>query len=265
MKKNYIQGTFESFNDINVGSFIIDEWTHIKLDGYFKFLFSDPVLKLESSGVVIPTSDYDLLEDDAYTAREAETGGSGKTVYAQIRVTNATYAGVDLTLSGSNFGSYADNEAVANILPIGIPVPSPIEIVPDGWITYEGGTELIAEYPLLYAFLGTRYGGDGITTFGIPDYRGYALRGWDHGAGIDPDAASRTDRGDGTTGDFVGTKQEDEFNSHDHTVFGSLTGGVGTTRRALSGTGGDDVQSAYSGGNETRMKNINVLWIARAR
>jgi len=53
------------------------------------------------------------------------------------------------------------------------------------------------------------------TTFTLPDTRGYAIR--DLGSNtIDPDVATRTNRGDGSIGDQVGTKQEDQFKSHDH-------------------------------------------------
>ena len=39
----------------------------------------------------------------------------------------------------------------------------------DGWLLCDGRTLSIAAYPELYAILGTTYGGDGITTFGLPD------------------------------------------------------------------------------------------------
>ena len=55
------------------------------------------------------------------------------------------------------------------------------------------------------------------TTFTLPDTRGYAIR--DLGSNtIDPDVATRTNRGDGSTGDQVGTKQEDQFKAHSHTI-----------------------------------------------
>lgn len=47
------------------------------------------------------------------------------------------------------------------------------------------------------------------TKFTVPDPRGRVIRFTDGGAGVDPDAATRTDRGDGVTGDNVGTKQAD--------------------------------------------------------
>ncbi|HEY6034731.1 MAG TPA: phage tail protein, partial [Kofleriaceae bacterium] len=59
----------------------------------------------------------------------------------------------------------------------------------------------------LFNEIGTRYGGDGVTTFKIPDWRGQFPRGWDHGRGLDPNAASRANAGGGLTGDHVGTTQ----------------------------------------------------------
>ncbi len=79
---------------------------------------------------------------------------------------------------------------------------------PNGWLEANGNAISRTTYATLFASISTSYGvGDGSTTFNLPDYRGYFLRGWDHGAAVDPDSTSRTDRGDGVTGDAVGTKQ----------------------------------------------------------
>jgi microcystin-dependent protein len=117
--------------------------------------------------------------------------------------------------------------------------------------------------------------GDGSTTFSLPNYKGYFLRGWDNGAGMDPDAATRTDRGDGTTGDNVGTKQADKFASHGHTVFrtssnasGEYASGTGFRDILIGDRGGTAVTNnvdsvafiGLTGGNESRSKNINVLY-----
>lgn len=83
----------------------------------------------------------------------------------------------------------------------------PTETAPAGTLECAGQTLLIASYPGLYGVLGTIYGGDGISDFKLPDYRGEFIRGWDHGRGLDPNAATRTDRGDGTGGDRNGTNQ----------------------------------------------------------
>jgi microcystin-dependent protein len=44
--------------------------------------------------------------------------------------------------------------------------------VPNGWWACDGSLLSIAEYEVLYALVGTTYGGDGQTTFGVPDLRG---------------------------------------------------------------------------------------------
>ncbi len=43
---------------------------------------------------------------------------------------------------------------------------------PDGWLFCDGSLLPIAQYDVLFALLGTTYGGDGASTFGLPDLRG---------------------------------------------------------------------------------------------
>ena len=43
---------------------------------------------------------------------------------------------------------------------------------PRGWSFCNGTLLAIANYNALFALLGTTYGGDGVTTFGLPDLRG---------------------------------------------------------------------------------------------
>ena len=120
-------------------------------------------------------------------------------------------------------------------------------------------------YADLFALFGVIYGaGDGTTTFILPDLRGNFLRVRDNIAGVDPDAASRTDRGDGTTGDVVGTKQVDAFKSHTHTYTDQQTNeliynGAGITLERNNFTN----NSGATGGNETRPVNTGVRYIMR--
>lgn len=44
--------------------------------------------------------------------------------------------------------------------------------VPSGWALCNGQTLAISDYPELYGLIGHRYGGDGATTFALPDMRG---------------------------------------------------------------------------------------------
>lgn len=41
--------------------------------------------------------------------------------------------------------------------------------IPNGWAECDGSTRLIATYPDLFAVLETAYGGNGTTTFGLPN------------------------------------------------------------------------------------------------
>ena len=44
--------------------------------------------------------------------------------------------------------------------------------VPDGWFACNGQSVSIAQFETLYAVIGTTYGGDGQSTFALPDLRG---------------------------------------------------------------------------------------------
>ena len=106
------------------------------------------------------------------------------------------------------------------------------------WLYCDGSAVLrTGDNAVLFAAIGETYGnGDGATTFNLPDYRGRFLRAQDDGAGRDPDAAGRTDRGDGTGGDNVGSIQADEVESHTHGSAGDHTNTVRVRSGSNSGS-----------------------------
>lgn len=55
---------------------------------------------------------------------------------------------------------------------------------PRGWALCNGALLSISEYQLLYTLIGTRYGGDGQTTFALPDLRGRVPVGQGQGPGL---------------------------------------------------------------------------------
>jgi microcystin-dependent protein len=55
---------------------------------------------------------------------------------------------------------------------------------PRGWMFCAGQLLSISQYEPLYALLGTTYGGDGQTTFALPDLRGRAAAGTGQGPGL---------------------------------------------------------------------------------
>uniref|UniRef100_A0A7M2QMS2 Tail fiber protein n=1 Tax=feces metagenome TaxID=1861841 RepID=A0A7M2QMS2_9ZZZZ len=60
-------------------------------------------------------------------------------------------------------------------LPVGVPVPWPLAIPPEGWLKYNGAAFDKTKFPKLAAVYSS-----GI----LPDLRGEFIRGWDDGKGI---------------------------------------------------------------------------------
>lgn len=56
---------------------------------------------------------------------------------------------------------------------------------PRGWAKCDGQLLPIASFSAVFSLLGTAYGGDGRTTFGLPDLRGRAPVGAGNGPGLD--------------------------------------------------------------------------------
>ena len=57
---------------------------------------------------------------------------------------------------------------------------------PRGWAFCDGQLLSIAQNTALFSILGTTYGGDGRTTFGLPDLRGRAIVHAGNGPGLSP-------------------------------------------------------------------------------
>ena len=55
---------------------------------------------------------------------------------------------------------------------------------PTGWATCDGQLLPISQNTALFSLLGTTYGGDGKTTFALPNLQGSAPMSWGQGAGL---------------------------------------------------------------------------------
>lgn len=151
--------------------------------------------------------------------------------------------------------------------------------VPTGYLVCDGSAVSRTTYADLFTEIGITHGdGDGSTTFNLPDYRGRFLRGFDNGAGNDPDSASRTASGtNGNTGDNIGSYQADENKSHLHiggtrmswvTTAGMEYGSVSTTSGSQYQVGlttGATIlaNTSNEGATDSRPKNINVNYIIK--
>lgn len=60
----------------------------------------------------------------------------------------------------------------------------PLLWAPNNWALCWGQTISISDNPALYSLLGTNYGGNGISTFSLPDFRGRVPVGYGYGAGV---------------------------------------------------------------------------------
>jgi microcystin-dependent protein len=140
---------------------------------------------------------------------------------------------------------------------------------PPGYLICDGNPVNSISFPALYAAIGTRWGGNGAPNFNLPDLRGRFPRGWDNGAGNDPDAGSRTAlHNGGQTGDSVGSYQSHALEQHTHTytrrstTFTADDGGTNVWRIDASYQS-SGVNGATVSDNETRPKNANVLYIIK--
>ena len=68
---------------------------------------------------------------------------------------------------------------IAQIQPFGF------NFAPRGWILCEGQLLPIAQYTAVFSLVGTTFGGDGRTTFGVPDLRGRSMVGVGSGPGLE--------------------------------------------------------------------------------
>lgn len=62
----------------------------------------------------------------------------------------------------------------------------PTTNLPANWHVCDGSLQSMSTYQALYAVLGTTYGGDGRTTFALPDLRGRVPMGTGSGPGLTP-------------------------------------------------------------------------------
>lgn len=140
---------------------------------------------------------------------------------------------------------------------------------PKGWLVCDGSAVRRDIYADLFAAIGENWGkGDDLTTFNLPDLRGYFLRGQDAGAMKDPDASKRKNSAGEEIGDKVGSYQEDRFRDHKHryTTKNSYInrGSSGGQAAVWRGDANADSGNATNNpGDETRPKNASVLYIIK--
>ncbi|MCB2410358.1 phage tail protein [Hymenobacter lucidus] len=122
----------------------------------------------------------------------------------------------------------------------------PYNFAPLGWLPCDGRTLAISEYEVLFYVIGTTYGGDGISTFNLPDMRGRVAVHPGQGPGLATTYALGNKGGVETV-----TLTTAQLPSHTHTVGASTLPGTGSAPQGLvpadSGTGSAQYTQATAG------------------
>lgn len=151
-----------------------------------------------------------------------------------------------------------------NLLPIGVILPYGGDEAPSGMMMCFGQILQISAWPALYKVIGTKFGGDGVTTFKLPDLRECTLVG----AG-----ENNTDTIDTHDVYTVGEFKDDQIQSHTHTLPNAITStsGVGNAVGVLANPGiiaknaGTDKGTTGRFGNVThgKQKGVNFIIIVK--
>lgn len=99
---------------------------------------------------------------------------------------------------------------------------------PRNWAICNGQTLTISENPALFSIIGTTYGGDGRTTFVLPDLRGRVPMGSGNGIGLSPRVIGRR------YGSENVTLSEAQMPAHSHATETTISGSSGAARLKAS-------------------------------
>jgi microcystin-dependent protein len=148
-------------------------------------------------------------------------------------------------------------------IPAGIFVPYAGSTEPPGWLLCYGQAISRTTYAALFAAIGTLYGaGDGLTTFNVPDGRGYAIFGRDNMGGT---AANRiTSGGSGINGASLGasggaetvTLTVAQMPSHSHVQSRGPEQAGGPVPGFVPGTTTSSAESTGSSGSSNAHQNM---------
>ena len=109
---------------------------------------------------------------------------------------------------------------------------------PRGWALCDGQLLPISQYTALFSILGTTYGGDGRTTFGLPDLRGRVPMHAGNGPGLSPRNLGQK------SGTETVTLSDNQLPSHSHNI--GVTDEDGNTNEANGNVLANTVNNNYS-------------------
>lgn len=113
---------------------------------------------------------------------------------------------------------------------------------PRGWVACNGQLIAITQNTALFALLGTYYGGDGVTTFGVPDLRGRTPIHFGQGPGLSNFVMGQQ------AGTETVTLLTSNMPAHTHTLAITGTATVNVTANSLTG---GTITNITDGGNNS--------------
>ncbi|WP_223603658.1 phage tail protein [Salmonella enterica] len=145
-------------------------------------------------------------------------------------------------------------------LPVGVPVPWPLETPPTGWLKCNGAAFSSEKYPNLAKVY---------PTLKLPDLRGEFIRGWDDGRGVDAGRVILSIQGWLTGSHYHNIRSWDAWDNtvlvpNDRGGDSLLSTDNAVQEGAINGKFTSQYRTELSGGNETRPRNIAFNYIVRA-
>ena len=132
----------------------------------------------------------------------------------------------------------------------------PYTFVPYGWAACNGQLLSVSQYQSLFALIGTTFGGDGATTFGVPDLRARSVVGFGNGPGLTPRAVGQTG------GENSVTLNASQIPSHNHVLQASSaaqSGGVLPNALIANVGGRSKAYASYAAGpNVASLNNASI-------
>lgn len=117
---------------------------------------------------------------------------------------------------------------------------------PNGWFPCDGSLQPISEYEVLFTLIGTTYGGDGQSTFAVPDLRSRVPIHAGTGTGLSNYVIGQASGTENVT--LIGNQMP----AHTHTMFA-------TTSLATSNTPAVNVQPGALSGDTMYLNDISSL------
>lgn len=129
---------------------------------------------------------------------------------------------------------------------------------PTGWAQCNGQLLPISQNTALFSLLGTFYGGDGKSTFALPNVQGSCVVGQGQGPGLSEYFIGQT----GGT-EFI-TLLESEMPAHTHNVMGNIAPATLLAADATTGFARSQQATAYSNAGPATNLNFQTISVAGA-